>query len=68
MRTALRRLCCMLICLAASALAASPALDIRAYRVAHEAVILDELVELLKIPNLASDGICGIALRSTAPY
>jgi acetylornithine deacetylase/succinyl-diaminopimelate desuccinylase-like protein len=29
--------------------------DVRQYRLAHEGAILDEFIELLKIPNLASD-------------
>jgi acetylornithine deacetylase/succinyl-diaminopimelate desuccinylase-like protein len=58
MRNTLRpvsALCSIVVCLASCVLAASPASDIHAYRAAHEAAILDELVELLKIPNLASD-------------
>jgi acetylornithine deacetylase/succinyl-diaminopimelate desuccinylase-like protein len=35
--------------------AASPAPAIRAFRIAHEQEILNEYVELLKIPNVASD-------------
>jgi acetylornithine deacetylase/succinyl-diaminopimelate desuccinylase-like protein len=38
-----------------SAFAGPAAKDIKAYRSSHEAAILDEFVELLKIPNLASD-------------
>ena len=58
MRNSLRpvsALCSIVVCLASCVLAASPASDIHAYLAAHEAAILDELVELLKIPNLASD-------------
>jgi acetylornithine deacetylase/succinyl-diaminopimelate desuccinylase-like protein len=42
--------------LASSSLLAAPTgKDLKAYRSAHEAAILDEFVDLLKIPNLASD-------------
>ena len=35
--------------------AAPPDASVRAYRQAHETAIIDELVELLSIPNVASD-------------
>jgi acetylornithine deacetylase/succinyl-diaminopimelate desuccinylase-like protein len=38
-----------------SALAASPAEDMQAFRTSHEQEILDQYIELLKIPNIASD-------------
>jgi acetylornithine deacetylase/succinyl-diaminopimelate desuccinylase-like protein len=38
-----------------SAFAADSLREVRLYRLAHEGAVLDELVELLKIPNLASD-------------
>jgi len=41
--------------LAASTFAATPESDIRAFTTAHQQQILDQFVELLKIPNIASD-------------
>jgi acetylornithine deacetylase/succinyl-diaminopimelate desuccinylase-like protein len=40
---------------AANALAATPESDIRAFTAAHQQQILDQYLELLKIPNIASD-------------
>jgi hypothetical protein len=40
---------------AGSALAADPLADIRAFRTSHASGILEQYVELLKIPNVASD-------------
>jgi len=38
-------------------LAQAPASNVRAYRSAHEAPIISELVDLLSIPNVASDSV-----------
>src|SRR5579859_1529816 len=47
---------CLAMLLASSSIVAAPAAkDIKAYRSSHEAAILDEFIDLLKIPNLASD-------------
>ena len=40
---------------AASAFAVNPVSDIRTFRVSHEGAILEEFVDFLKIPNVASD-------------
>jgi acetylornithine deacetylase/succinyl-diaminopimelate desuccinylase-like protein len=40
---------------AVTALAADPLSDIRAFRTSHESAILEQYVELLKLPNVAKD-------------
>lgn len=47
---------CTVFCLlAASSFAATPDSDVRAFTTVHQQAILDQLTELLKIPNIASD-------------
>jgi len=51
-----RTLACAALCMqAVSAFAADSLSDIRAYRAAHAGEIFEQYVELLKIPNVASD-------------
>jgi acetylornithine deacetylase/succinyl-diaminopimelate desuccinylase-like protein len=49
-------LACAALCMqAASAPAAEPGADIRAFRTSHESEILERYVDFLKLPNVASD-------------
>src|SRR6266581_6126 len=49
-------LACAALCMKAlSAFAADPLSDIRAFRTSHASGILEQYVELLRIPNVASD-------------
>src|SRR5882724_10194758 len=49
-------LACAALCMTTiSAFAADPVSDIRAFRASHAGEILEQYVELLKIPNVASD-------------
>src|SRR6266446_4639332 len=45
----------LFLCLISAPLRATPAQHARAWRVAHEQAIVRELMDLLAIPNLASD-------------